>query len=99
MLANLVTELKAKWTLTVGVFSITYTDVSNDESDSVNPEGELHTVLSMLDDVLLPEFDFCNKEKVSESVNIQSLIGLGPVAMDVLANIQINFCYICLKYR
>ena len=27
-----------------------YSDVSDDESDSVNAEDELHTVLSMLDD-------------------------------------------------
>ena len=75
-----------------------YLDISGDESDGVNPEDELRTVLSMyyhctinvlslyyhctitvlslyyhctitvlsmLDYALLPEFDFCKKEKVS----------------------------------
>ena len=40
-----------------------YSDVSDDESDGVNPEDELLTVLSMLDDASLLEFDFCKKEK------------------------------------
>ena len=42
-----------------------YSDVSDDESDGVNPEDELRTVLSMLGDASLLEFDFCKKEKVS----------------------------------
>ena len=42
-----------------------YSDVSDDESDGVNAVDELRTVLSMLDDVSLSEFDFCKKEKVS----------------------------------
>ena len=34
---------------------------------------------------------FLLEEKgVCESVNMQSLIGIGPVAMNVLANIQMN---------
>ena len=41
-----------------------YSDISDDESDVVNPKDELRTVLSMLDDASLPEFDFCKKEKV-----------------------------------
>ena len=65
-----------------------YSDVSDDESDYVNPEDELRTVLSMLDDASLLEFG------VYDSVNMQSLIGIGPVVMDVLANIQINTCVI-----
>ena len=46
-----------------------YSDNSDDESDGVNPEDELCTVLSMLDDASLPEFDFCKKEKVSVNPN------------------------------
>ena len=42
-----------------------FSNVSDDESDSVNPEDELRTVLSMLDDASLLEFVFCKKEKVS----------------------------------
>ena len=42
-----------------------YSDIIDDESDGVNPEDELRTVLSMLDDVSLPEFYFCKKEWVS----------------------------------
>ena len=48
---------------------IRYSDVSDDESDDVNPEDELHTVLSMLGDASLPEFDFCKKEKVSVNLS------------------------------
>ena len=54
MLANLVADIFSR-----------YLDVSDDESDGVNPEDELRTVLSMLNDASLPEFDFCKKEKVS----------------------------------
>ena len=53
MLVNLATEPEAKRTL----FD-RYSDVSDDESDGVNPEDKLRTVLSMLDDASLPEFDF-----------------------------------------
>ena len=63
-----------------------YPGVSDDESDSVHPEDEL----SMLDDALLPEFDFCNKEKVSVNPSTSNFIGIGPAVMDVLANKQIN---------
>ena len=35
----------------MGVFFYGYSDVSDDESDSVTAEDELRTVLSMLDDV------------------------------------------------
>ena len=87
MLANLVTESEA--TDSKNVFDC-YSSVSDDESNSVN----LRVVLSMLDGVSLSKFEFCMKEKVSESVNMQSLIGVGPVVMDVLANIQINISVI-----
>ncbi|KAI0212937.1 Syntaxin-17 [Lamellibrachia satsuma] len=55
MLVNLATEQEAKRTL----FD-RYSDVSDDESDGVNPEDKLRTVLSMLDDASLPEFDFAS---------------------------------------
>ena len=67
-----------------------YSDVCDYESDGVNPEDELRTVLSMLDDALLLEFDFVRKKSACESVNMQSLIGISPVAMGVLASIQIS---------
>ena len=47
-----------------------YTDINDDESDGVNPQDELRTVLSMLDDASLPEFDFSTKEKVSVNPNL-----------------------------
>ena len=68
----------------IGIIFDHYSDVSDDESDDVKPEDELCTVRSMLDDVPLSEFDFCNPS------TCKSLIGTGPVAMDVLTNIQIN---------
>ena len=68
-----------------------YSDVSDDASDGVNPEDELRTVLSMLDDVSLPEFDFFKKENMSVNPSTCKVsFGIGPVAMDVLTNIQIN---------
>ena len=42
-----------------------YSDISDGESDGANREDEPCTVLSMLDDASLPEFDFCMKENVS----------------------------------
>ena len=46
-----------------------YSGVSDDESNGVNPEDELRAVLSILDEALLPEFDFCKKEKVSVNLS------------------------------
>ena len=63
-----------------------YSDVSDDECDGVNAEDELRTVLSMLDDAVL----FLVEKRYCEFINMQSLIGIGPVAMNVLANIQMN---------
>ena len=40
-----------------------YSDVSDDESDSINPEDELCTVLSMMDDASLPKLDFLRRKK------------------------------------
>ena len=51
-----------------GIFD-RYSDVNDDESDGVNPEDDLCTVLSMLDDASLPEFDFFKKEKVSVNLS------------------------------
>ena len=103
-LANLATEPGTKRTLR-SIFD-RYSDVSDDESDGVNTEDELCTVLSMLDDASLPEFDFCKKEKVSfNRSTLKVLLELvQAVAMDVLANIQImstnkHFCHICIKYQ
>ena len=91
MLGNLVTEPEAKRTLEFSIATRTLVMMKL----TVNPEDELRTVLSVLDDASLPEFDFCKKEKgVCESINMQSLIGISPFVMDVLANIQINTCVI-----
>ena len=90
------TELEAKRTLTVGVFSI----ASDDESDGVNPEDELRTVLSMLDDVLLPEFVFCKKEKVSGNLSTCSF-DWNRSSSDGCVSKYTNkhLCHIFIKYR
>jgi len=45
MFPFLLENLSTKLTVTVGVFSIelTYSDISGDETDSINPEEELHS--------------------------------------------------------
>ena len=75
-----------------------YSDVSDDECDSVNTGWAAHctiTVLSLYYHCTINAgwcvVSFLLEEKgVCESVNMQSLIGIGLVAVNVLANIQMN---------
>ena len=64
-----------------------YSDVSDDESDGVNVRMSCALYYRCW---MMRSLIFARRKGVCESVNIQSLIGISPVAMDVLANIQLN---------